>query len=67
MKTLRSDDVSQADLAITTLMHNLGNNYQTNSCSKFKFWYNSFDDLRYVYDHMNTTEDIKKVKSIGAQ
>lgn len=67
MKTLRSDDVSQADLVITTLMQNSGNSYQTNSSTEFKFWYNSFDGLRYVYDHMNTTGDIERVKSIGAQ
>lgn len=67
MKTLMSDDVIQANLAITTLMHDSGNSHQTNSPSEFKFWSNSFDGLGYLYDHMNTNGDVEKVKSIGAQ
>lgn len=65
--TLMRDDVSQADMAITTLMHDSGNSPQTNPSSEFKFRSNSFDGLRYLYDHLNASEDVEKVKSIGAQ
>lgn len=44
-KKLKSDGVIQAELVITTLMHDLGSSHKTNSSSEFKFWSNSFDGL----------------------
>lgn len=67
MKTLMSGDVSQADLTITTLMQDSGSSHQSKPFSEFKFWSNNFDGLRYIYDPLNATEDIEKVKSIGSQ
>lgn len=33
----------------------------------FKFWDQSFDGLNFIYDHLNTAEDIEKVKTINAK
>lgn len=51
-KTLMSDDVSQADLTITTLMQDSGSSNYSKSSSEFKLWSNSFDRLGYLYDHL---------------
>lgn len=67
MKTLMSDDVIQACLKITTLMQDSGRSHQSKPSFEFKYWSNSFDGLGYLYDHLNTTDDVEKVKSIGAQ
>lgn len=44
-----------------------GNSHQIKSPTEFKLWSNNFDGLRFLYDHLNATEDVNKVKSIGAQ
>lgn len=31
------------------------------------FWSNNFDGLEFLYDRLNATEDVEKVKNIGAQ
>lgn len=62
-----SDDVSQEDLTITTLMQDSDSSHQANPSSKFKFCSNNFDWLRFLYDHVSTSEDVKKVNFIGAQ
>lgn len=67
MKTLISDDVSQTNLTIITLMQDSCSSHQSKPFFKFKFWSNSFDGLRFLYDHMNATKDVEKVKSIDAQ
>ena len=65
MKTLMSNNASQADLTITTLMQDSGSSHQSKPFTVYKLWSNSFDNLRYLYDHLNVTEDAEKVKSIG--
>lgn len=67
MKTSMSEDVSQADLTITTWMQDSGSSHQSKPSSEFKFWSNNFDSLRYIYHHLNSSEKVKKVKSIVAQ
>lgn len=67
MKTLMSDNVSQADLTITTLMQDLGSSHQSKTSTEFKFLSNNFDGLRYLYDHLNATQYVEKVKFIGVQ
>lgn len=62
-----SDHVSHVGLASTTLNQDSDSSHQLNSSTKFKFWSNNFDDLKYIYDHMNVTKDVEKVKTIGAQ
>lgn len=54
MKTLMSDNASQTDLTIIILMQDSGSSHQTNPSIKFKSWFNNFDGLRYLYDHLNT-------------
>lgn len=48
-------------------MQDSGSSHHTNPSSEFKFWSNNSDGLRYLYDYLNATEDVEKVKSIGAQ
>lgn len=62
-----SVDISQADLIIITLMQDSGSSHQTNTSLEFKLGSNIFDNLRCLYDHLNTPEDVDKVKSIGSQ
>ena len=45
MKTMMSDDVSQSDLTITTLMQDFGSSPQNNPSSELKFWSNNFDSF----------------------
>lgn len=58
--------VSHAGLAITTLMQDSGGSHKANLSTEFKFLPNSFDNLKFLYDHLNVTEDINKVNIIGA-
>lgn len=39
----------------------------SNPDPQFKFWENSFDNLKFLYDHLNLNEVIAKEKSIGPQ
>ena len=64
MKTLMSDEVCRDDMEITSLMREPGNSHAS---GEFKFWSNSFDGLQFLYDHLNTIEDVNKVKSVGHQ
>lgn len=48
-------------------MQDSGNSDQSNSSNEFKLWFNIFDGLKYLYDDLNTTKDVEKVKTIGAQ
>lgn len=48
-------------------MQDLDSSYQAKPSSEFKFWSNNFDRLRFLYGHLNATEDVEKLKSIGAQ
>lgn len=36
----------------------------TRSSNEFRFWSNTFDGLKLLYDHLNATEDVNKVKTI---
>lgn len=70
MKTLMGDLVSNAELAVITLLQDSGasnDSYKANPSTKFKFWSNSFDGLRFLYDHLNVIEDVEKGKTIGTQ
>lgn len=67
MKTLMSDHVSHADLVVNTLMQDSGGSHQSNLLTELKFWSNSFDNVKFLYDHLNVTELVEKVKTIGAQ
>ena len=67
MKTVMSDEVCRADWEISYLMQEASGNDQTKASNEFIFWGNIFDILRLLYDHMNATEDVNKVKTIGRQ
>lgn len=56
IKTLMIDKVSQDDLKNTTLTHDLRSSHQSKPSTEFKLWSNSFDGLRYLYDHLNASE-----------
>lgn len=59
-----SNPRGQADLAISSLMRETrGKNHQLKPSTKFKFWSNSFDGLRFLYDHPNMIEKVNKVIS----
>lgn len=62
-----SDDVSLDDLTITTFMQDSGSSHQSKPSSEFKFCSIIFDGLRFLYDHLNSIEDVEKVKSVGAK
>ena len=64
MKTLMTDEVCRADMEINSLMNVPG---QSAASGEFKFWSSNFDGLRFLYDHLNATEDVNKVKKIGPQ
>lgn len=34
---------------------------------ELELWDWSFDDLEFLYDHLNTTEDVEKAKTMDAQ
>ena len=57
-----SDEACRADLEITSLMGELGNSHAS---EEFKFWSNNFDGIRFLYHHLNATEDVNKVKTVG--
>lgn len=65
MNTLMSDEICRVDMKISSLMHEDGGNDQTNQSNKFKLWGNNFNGLKFLYDHLNATEDVDKVKMIG--
>lgn len=62
-----SDEVYKADWEISSLIWEIGGSDQTRSSNEFKFRSNSFDGLKFLYDHLNVTEDVNKVKTIGRQ
>lgn len=33
---------------------------------EFHFWQRSFDELLFIYDHLNGTEDVEGVKTLGS-
>lgn len=66
MKTLMSGPVSHDDLAITNLTQDSDSNHQFNSSTEFMFWSKNFDGLKFLYDHMNVTQDFEKVETIGS-
>lgn len=62
-----SDEVYRADWEISSLMCETDGRDQTRLSNELKFWSNSFDRLKFLYDHLNPTEDVNKVKTIGRQ
>ena len=64
LKTFMTDEVCRADMEINSLMNTPG---QSAVSEEFKFWSNNFDGLRFLYDHLNATEDVNKVNKIGHQ
>lgn len=67
MKTLMSDEVCRANCEISSLMCETGGSDQTRSSNEFKFCSNSFGGLKFLYNHLNATKDVNKVKTIGWQ
>lgn len=67
MKTLMSDEVCRADWEISSLMQEAGGNDQTKPSNEFKLWGNNFGRVKFLYDHMNATKDVNKMKTIGRQ
>lgn len=67
IRTLMSGEVCIADLEISSLMRDIDGSDQTRSSNEFKFWSNSFDKLKFIYDNLNAKEDENKVKTIGQQ
>ena len=62
IKTLMIDEVFRAHMEITSLM---GEHMDSHAYEEFKFWSNSFDGIRFLYDHLNTTDDFNKIKFVG--
>lgn len=60
-----SYQVCKAGWEISSLMQEAGGSDQTKLSNEFKFWGNSFDGLKFLYNHLNTTEDVNKVKTTG--
>lgn len=48
-------------------MWEVGGSDQAKPYNEFKFWSNNFDGLRFLYNHLNTIEDVNKAKIIGRQ
>lgn len=65
MKTLISDEVCLADWEIPFLMHKANRSDQIKPSNEFKYWGNCFDGLKFLYDHLNATIDMNKLKTIG--
>lgn len=67
MKTLMSDEVRRNDWEISSLMQEDGGSNKTKSSNEFKLCGTNFDGLKFLYDHLNSTEDVNKVKIVGRQ
>lgn len=67
MKTLMSGEVYIADWEISSLMCETNESDHTRSYNEFKFWSNNFNGLTFLYDHLNSTDNMNKVKTIGRQ
>lgn len=59
-----SDEVCRPDWEISSLMCEIDGSNQTRSSNEFMFLSNSFDKLKFLYDHLNSMEDVNKVKTI---
>lgn len=60
-------EVCRADWEILSLMREASGRNQTRTFNEFKFRSNNFDGLKFLCDHLNTTEDVNKVKTIWRQ
>lgn len=67
IKTLMNDLVCPVDLVVITLKQDSRGSHQSNLSTEFEFRSNSFNGMNFLYDHLNSTEDVKKVKRICAQ
>lgn len=47
-------------------MQEAGDNLKPSPSMEFKFLSNSFDEIKYLHNHLNATEDVEKVNTISA-
>ncbi|CAI8591312.1 unnamed protein product [Vicia faba] len=67
-KTLMGDPLNKSNLAIAALMKETSDrSQQTQPPSEFKFWSNEFNGLKFLYDYLNSDEDVNKAKSISVR
>lgn len=65
-KLMMIKPISNVDHVVSSMMQEPDQGSQQHrSNPQFKFWDNSFDGLKFLYDHLNSDEDIGKTKSIG--
>lgn len=67
MRTSMSDEVCRADWEISALTCETGEVTKPDHPMNFKFWNKNFNGLKFLYNHLNATEDMNKVKTTWRQ
>lgn len=66
LKTIMGNENNSADSEVSTLLKETGDN-SSRASTENKFWSADFDGLKFLYDHLNATEDVTKLRNLGSQ